>query len=155
MIKKQLPGSFVSVDASRRTRKSKFSHQINALTDCSVLEKELDKVCKRSVEGSAGRPAYNPLMLFKMMLLQAWYNLSDMGVEDMVNDTLSANAFCGLRVEDTVPDHSTLSRFRSELTEKRAMHGLLAKFNGHFGHQGVLVQQGWRYHRRFHHACGL
>ena len=54
---------------------------------------------------AAGRPAYNPLVLFKMMLLQTWYNLSDMGVEDMVNETLPANAFCGLRVEDTVPDH--------------------------------------------------
>jgi transposase, IS5 family len=110
MIKKQLPGSFVSVDVSRRTRKSRFLHQINTLIDWAVFEKELDKVCKRSVEDAAGRPAYNPLVLFKMMLLQTWYNLSELGVEDMVNDTLSANAFCGLRVEDTVPDHSTLSR---------------------------------------------
>jgi transposase, IS5 family len=53
---------------------------------------------------------------------QTWYDLSDMGVEDMVNDTSSANSFCGLRVEDTVPDHSTLSRFRSELYERSAMH---------------------------------
>ena len=70
MIKKQLPDSFVRVDVSRRTRKSKFLHQINAMIAWAVFEKELAKVCKRSVEGSAGRPAYNPLMLFKMMLLQ-------------------------------------------------------------------------------------
>ena len=76
------------------------------------------------------------------MLLQTWYNLSDMSVEDMVNDTLSANAFCGLRVEDTVPDHSTLSRFRSELSEKRAMHRLLAKLNAQLAHHGVLVHHG-------------
>jgi IS5 family transposase len=69
-----------------------------------------------------------------MMLLQTWYNLSDMGVEDMVNDTLSANAFCELRVEDTVPDHSTLSRFRSELSEKRAMDRLLTKLNNQLEH---------------------
>jgi IS5 family transposase len=77
-----------------------------------------------------------------MMLLQTWYNLSDMGVEDMVNDTLSANAFCGLRVEDTVPDHSTLSRFRSELSEKRAMNRLLAKLNNQLEHHGIEVRQG-------------
>ena len=65
-----------------------------------------------------------------------------MGVEAMVNDTFSANAFCGLRVEDTVPDHSTLSRFRSELVEKKAMHRLLAKLNAQLANQGVLVQQG-------------
>ena len=76
------------------------------------------------------------------MLLQTWYNLSDMGVEDMVHDHLSANAFCGLRVEDTVPDHSTLSRFRSELSEKRAMNRLLTKLEAQLRHRGVGIQSG-------------
>ena len=142
MIKKRIPGSFVSVDVSRRTRRSKFLQQIDALIDWTVFEKELYKVCKRSLQDAAGRPAYNPLVLFKMMLLQTWYNLSDMGVEDMVNDTLSANAFCELRVEDTVPDHSTLSRFRSELSEKRAMNRLLTKLNNQLEHHGIEVRQG-------------
>ena len=142
MIKKRIPGSFVSVDVSRRTRRSKFLQQIDALIDWAVFEKELYKVCKRSLQDAAGRPAYNPIVLFKMMLLQTWYNLSDMGVEDMVNDTLSANAFCELRVEDTVPDHSTLSRFRSELSEKRAMNRLLTKLNNQLEHHGIEVRQG-------------
>lgn len=63
MIKKQIPGSFVSVDVSRRTRKSKFFHQINAVIDWTVFEKALYKVFKRSIEDAAGRPAYNPLVL--------------------------------------------------------------------------------------------
>jgi transposase, IS5 family len=92
--------------------------------------------------GRSRQASYNPLVLLKMMLLQAWYNLSDMGVEDMVNDTLSANAFCELRVEDTVPDHSTLSRFRSELSEKRAMNRLLTKLNNQLEHHGIEVRQG-------------
>jgi transposase, IS5 family len=142
MTKNKIPGSFVSVDVSRRTRRSTFFHQINTLVDWACLEKELYKVCKRSIQDAAGRPSYNPLILFKMMLLQTWYNLSDMGVEDMVNENLAANAFCGLRVEDTVPDHSTLSRFRSELSEKRALHRLLTKLNGQLELRGVLVQQG-------------
>ncbi|MFM2428307.1 MAG: hypothetical protein RL012_191, partial [Bacteroidota bacterium] len=142
MVKKRISGSFVSVDVSRRTRRSRFLQQIDALIDWTIFEKELYKVCKCSVQDAAGRPAYNPLVLFKMMLLQTWYNLSDMGVEDMVNDTLSANAFCELRVEDTVPDHSTLSRFRSELSEKRAMNRLLTKLNDQLEHHGIEVRQG-------------
>jgi transposase, IS5 family len=153
MVKKPIPDSFVSVDVSRRTRRSKFLQQIDALIDWTVFEKELYKVCKRSLQDAAGRPAYNPLVLLKMMLLQAWYNLSDMGVEDMVNDTLSANAFCELRVEDTVPDHSTLGRFRSELSEKRAMNRLLTKLNNQLEHHGIEVRQGGR-HRRLHHTYG-
>ena len=140
MIKKRIPGSFVSVDVTRRTRRSKFLQQIGALIDWAVFEKELHKVCKRSIQDAAGRPAYNPLVLFKMMLLQTWYNLSDMGVEDMVNENLASNSFCGLRVEDTVPDHSTLSRFRSELSEKRAMNTLLIKLNAQLERHGVCVQ---------------
>jgi IS5 family transposase len=153
MVKKPIPDSFVSVDVSRRTRRSKFLQQIDALIDWTVFEKELYKVCKRSLQDAAGRPAYNPLVLLKMMLLQAWYNLSDMGVEDMVNDTLSANAFCELRVEDTVPDHSTLGRFRSELSEKRAMNRLLTKLNNQLEHHGIEVRQGG-HHRRLHHTYG-
>jgi len=76
------------------------------------------------------------------MLLQTWYNLSDMAVEDMVNDTLSANAFCGLRVEDAVSDHSTLSRFRSELSEKRAMNRLLKQLNSQLERLGIEVRKG-------------
>jgi transposase, IS5 family len=44
-------------------------------------------------------------------------------------------------VEDTVPDHSTLGRFRSALTEKRAMHRLLTKLNAQLAHRGACVQQ--------------
>ncbi len=43
------------------------------------------------------------------MLLQNWYKLSDPGVEDMVNENLSAISFCGLQIEDDVPDHSVIS----------------------------------------------
>jgi transposase, IS5 family len=75
-----------------------------------------------------------------MMRLQTWNHLSELGVEDMVDDTLSANVFCGLRVEDTVPDHSTLSGFRSELSEKRAMHRLLSQRDVPLAHRGVSVQ---------------
>ena len=123
-------------------QRSQFLQQIDALSHWAVFEKELHKVCKRSIQDAAGRPAYNPLVLFKMMLLQTWYHLSDMGVEDMVNEHLAANAFCGLRVEDTVPDHSTLSRFRSELSEKRAMNRLLKQLNAQLECLGIEVRKG-------------
>ena len=76
------------------------------------------------------------------MLLQIWYDLSDMGVEDMVHGTCLVDAFCGLRLEDTAPDHRTLSRFRSELSEKRALYRLPAKLNAPLAQHGVWVQQG-------------
>ena len=59
-------------------------------------------------------------MLFKMTLLQTWYNLSDHGIEEQVNDTLSFMRFSGLQLEDQVNDHSVVSRFRKALTQAGA-----------------------------------
>jgi len=52
-----------------------------------------------------------------MSLLQSWYGLSDYEVEDRINDSISFSKFCGLTLEQTAPDHSTLSRFRTMMTE--------------------------------------
>ena len=52
-----------------------------------------------------------------MPLLQPWYNLSDYGIEEQGNDTLSFMRFCGLKLEDDVTDHSVVCRFRKVLRE--------------------------------------
>ena len=64
-------------------------------------------------ESSAGRPAYGPLLMFKALLLQSLYGLSDAELEDALNDRLSFRRFVGLSLEEAVPDHSTLCRFRN------------------------------------------
>ena len=120
--------SFVSEHVKKRTRKNLFFNQINQIIDWEPIEKELKKVYKRG-EKERGCKAYNPLLLFKMQLVSEWYDLSDVQTETMVNDSLSVMNFCGLSIEDDVPDHSTLSRFRSELTQKRAYDRILKRLN--------------------------
>jgi IS5 family transposase len=56
-----------------------------------------------------------------MTLLQTWYNLSDYGIEEQVNDTLSFMRFCGLQLEDDIPDY-----FRKALNESGAWEVLFA-----------------------------
>jgi len=142
MLKKETSASFVYVDVKRRTKKKTFFNQIDQIINWTKISQELNKKIKRSNKDSYGRPAYAPIILFKMMLLQIWYNLSDESVEEMVNDTLSANEFCGLKVEDTVPDHSTLSRFRKELTELKIMDKLLNKINKQLKKHNLILQAG-------------
>jgi len=103
----------------RHIRKNTFFKQINTLIDW----KEIVKVykCGHSVDG---RPAYSGLLLFKMLLLGIWYDLSDEKVEESVNDSLSMMHFCDLEIEDKVPDHSVLSRFRTKLTKKKSFDRL-------------------------------
>ncbi len=133
--------SFSQVYVERRTRKNTFLHQIDQIVDWTVLEKEINKVYKKG-QSVDGRPSYPGLLLFKMQLLQIWYNLSDPGVEDFVNDSLGSMRFCGLQLEDDVPDHSTLSRFRSELTSKKAYDRLLKKINNQLKKRGIMIKEG-------------
>jgi transposase len=53
---------------------------------------------------STGRPAYPPLVQLKALLLQQWYRLSDRDLEEALADRLSFRRFCGLGLEDVVPD---------------------------------------------------
>ncbi|MEQ1485399.1 transposase [Methyloglobulus sp.] len=76
------------------------------------------------------RPAYPSLLLFKMLLVGLWHGgLSDEAVEDIANVNLHVSRFPGLPLEDEVPDHSVLSRFRTQLTKAHAWDGLLAEIN--------------------------
>ncbi len=133
--------SFAGNYVERRTRKNRFFHQIDEIVDWSVIEKEIDKVYKKGLSVD-GRPSYRGIVMFKMMLIQMWYGLSDPGVEDMVNDSLGAMRFCQLELEDDVPDHSTLSRFRKELIEKKALDRLLKKLNQQLKNKGLMIKQG-------------
>ena len=66
-----------------------------------------------------GRPAWSPVVMFKIVFLQFLYDLSDYVIEDELNDRLSFKMFAGLEVEEAPPDHSTISRFRDRLGAER------------------------------------
>ncbi len=106
-----------------------------------LIEKQIDRYYSRG-HSAVGQRAYRGLLLFKMLLVGIWYGLSDEGCEEMVNENLSVMRFCGLRLEDEVPDHSTLSRFRTELSKKGAWAGLLRRFNSQLCQRGIMVKEG-------------
>ena len=66
-----------------------------------------------------GRPAWSPLLMFKIVFLQFLYDLSDYVIEDELNDRLSFKMFVGLEVDEAPPDHSSISRFRDRLGPER------------------------------------
>lgn len=132
---------FSDVYVERRIAKNAFFLQVNQLIDWLPIEKELKKIY-RSGKKERGTKAYNPLLLFKMQLISIWYNLSDVQTEAMVTDSLSAMRFCDLRIEDRVPDHSTLSRFRTELTRKKSYDRMLRKINAQLSSHKLIVKTG-------------
>lgn len=89
-----------------------------------------------------GRPSYPPLLLFKCLLLQQWYRLSDPGLEEAVGDRLSFRRFVGLSLDERVPDHSTLSRFRSRLGDGGLAERLFEELHRQLAERGLVLRQG-------------
>jgi transposase, IS5 family len=112
--------------------------KIAALMDWSRFERLLGEVYAAPV----GRPSYGPVVLMKCLLLQQWYRLSDPGFEEALSDRLSFRRCVGLALADPVPDHSTLSRFRSELAREGLAEPLLAEMNRQLHAQGLVVRSG-------------
>ncbi|CAH2559671.1 IS5 family transposase [Cardinium endosymbiont of Oedothorax gibbosus] len=133
--------SFADISASRRKCKHTFFDQLNKLITWKVIEKELFLYYPKGLCLS-GKAAYSPLLLFKMLLLQTWYALSDYQVEEEVNDRITFSRFCRISMDSSVPDHSVLSRFRTALTEKQVLERLLKIINDQLSSHGVLVQHG-------------
>jgi transposase, IS5 family len=112
--------------------------KIASLVDWAGFERLLGEVYAAPV----GRPSYGPLVLLRCLLLQQWYRLSDPGLEEALSDRLSFRRFVGLALADPVPDHSTLSRFRSELVRRGLAAPLLAELNRQLDARGLMVKTG-------------
>jgi len=134
--------SFSDFYVNHRTRKSNFLNQIDHLLDWKPIEETIRRHYAPASDVT-GRPAYPGLLLFKMLLVGIWHGgLSDEGVEDIANANLHVMRFLGLALEDDVPDHSVLSRFRTRLTKADAWDGLLAEINRQIQAQRVTVSTG-------------
>jgi len=113
--------------------------RIDAEIDWRRFEKPLRKVFKDS---GRGRKSYPPVALFKVLLLQQWYGLSDPMAEEAIGDRLSFRRFLGLGLHDAVPDETTICRFRGRLAEKRLADRLLGELNRQLDDKGLLVKRG-------------
>ena len=89
-----------------------------------------------------GRPSYPPLLLVKVLLLQQWYTASDPEIEAALWDRISFRRFVGLGLQDPVPDHSTISRFRAVLAARGLGEQLFAEVTRQLDAAGWLVKAG-------------
>jgi IS5 family transposase len=89
-----------------------------------------------------GAPGYPPLTMFKIILLQQWYSLSDPGAEETVRDRLSFRRFCGIPLDAETPDHSSIWRFRQTIDKLGLSEKLLAEVNRQLDARGLIVKRG-------------
>ena len=128
--------------AEKRRRHPNFLDAISELLNWPRVERKLRKKLGRSEENCVGVKAYPALCMFKILLLQSWYELSDLAMEEALCDRYSFSRFAGISLDEDVPDHTTICRFRNLLAEKKLLQPLLNEVNGQLATQGKLVKSG-------------
>ncbi len=90
----------------------------------------------------AGRQPWDPVVMVKCLLLAKWFNLSDPGLEEALQDRISFRRFVGLSFTDSTPDETTFVRFRQRLRDARLHDHLFDTVVAHLDAQGLLLREG-------------
>lgn len=133
--------SFFMYGVNQRLKKDNKLVKISKMLDWSRIEKYLRKIHKNDVDPQGGPKAYDNLKMFKAILLQQWYSLSDYALEEALSLRLDFMVFTGLELGEDVPDHSTICRFRNLLIEKGLDKVLFDEINRQLEERGLKVER--------------
>jgi IS5 family transposase len=123
--------------------------RVAALVDFAQFRPELERAVPRSDGSKGGRPAFDHVLMFKVLLLQAMHGLSDERAEYLIKDRLSFMRFLGLGLADPVPDANTIWTFREALKQAGAVERLFTQFDATLRASGYLaikagqIPEGW------------
>ena len=113
----------------------------SAAVDFEMFRADLVAALGYSDGAQGGRPSFYPVIMFKILVIQAMDNLSDER-EFLINDRMSFMRFLGLTLADRVPDARTIWLFREKLTSAGAIEGLLARFDAALRASGYIAMLG-------------
>jgi IS5 family transposase len=116
--------------------------RLAGVVDFELFRDELEAALERSDRARGGRPPYDPVLMFKVLVLQTLYTLSDDQTEYQLKDRLSFMRLVGLALEDRVPDAKTIWLFREQLTRAGAIERLFARFDRVLREAGYLAMGG-------------
>jgi len=137
------PGFF---DAEERLRWLSASgdplERLRAVVDFEAFRAALEAALPRADRSRGGRPPWDAVLMFRVLVLQALYTLSDDQTEYQLRDRLSFMRFVGLALQDAVPDAKTIWLFREQLTRAGALAGLFARFDAMLAERGFLAMGG-------------
>jgi IS5 family transposase len=102
----------------------------------------LTRTLKKEAHGPGGRPPFDYVMMFKVLILQKMYNISDDQTEYQINDRLSFQRFLGLSLGDKVPDSKTIWHFREEIKNANIIDTIFYRFTGQLEKQGIITYSG-------------
>ena len=116
--------------------------RLTSVIDFEIFRSELDTALNRSDGSKGGRPPMDTILMFKVLVILALYGLSDAQAEFQILDRRSFGRFLGLDDGDTVPDETTIWRFRETLVQAKAVDKLFARSDVHLKEAGYLAMGG-------------
>lgn len=108
----------------------------------AALEKAGLRATAATRKSAAGRKPLDAIVMFKVLILQSLYNLSDDNAEYMIRDRLSFMRFLGLGLEGNVPDAKTIWLYREALAKDETAKALFEAFDTYLKQQGYLAMGG-------------
>ena len=116
--------------------------RLAAVVDFELFRGELERALRRSDRGKGGRPPYDAVLMFRVLVLQTLYTLSDDQTEYQLRDRLSFMRFIGLALHQPVPDAKTIWLYREQLVRAGALQRLFAHFDRVLREKGYLAMGG-------------
>ncbi|NCQ52487.1 IS5 family transposase [archaeon] len=118
-----------------------FLKELDSIIDFNQL-RPLLKMNGIGTKNICGVKAYDSVLMFKILLLQKYYNLSDIRVENELKVNLLYMRFVGLGLEDATPDSTTICRFRNSLMKHKIYDELFNAVNKQLEDKGLIASGG-------------
>lgn len=115
---------------------------LNKHIDFEMFRPVLEKAIGRDKAKKAGRPAYDEVMMFKILILQRINNTSDEQTEFLIHDRATYQRFLGLHMASAVPDYTTIWQFREALTKAGVIKELFDLFTKSLAVKGLITHEG-------------
>ncbi len=116
--------------------------RLKAGVNFEMFRELLEKRLIQSFKGKGGRPPYDYVLMFKILILQRYYNLSDEQTEYQINDRMSFMRFLDLTLADDVPDSRTIWVFSERLTDLGLIKELFDLFESLLEDLNLIVHEG-------------
>lgn len=116
--------------------------KLKEVVDFEVFRSKLEKGLGFSDRSKGGRSPYDAVLIFKILILQTLYNLSDDQVEFQIKDRLSFMRFLSLELCQSVPDAKTIWLYRERLSQQSLIEKLFGAFDRALKERGYLAMSG-------------
>jgi transposase, IS5 family len=115
---------------------------LKAIMDWHIFQPVLDRIPRNEAKGPGGRPGFVPMFMFKILILQSLYGLSDEQTQFQILDRRSFHRFLEITEADAVPDQNTVREFRENLTRSKLFDELFDVYHRRLADRGFITRKG-------------